>query len=1185
MEGEWGAILSRECRMANQISRIQNRVFVLVSLTTIAATVFMLLVIPVLSELAPRAARTARLYYLGLGVLFVLAIVLSIRFYLRPISDLGYALEIGSTPALKIAEDARRIAFNAPVYLFVLPTLGVLCISLLANVLGSLLWSGPTFAERLWITLLRTAVAASASLVMALVCRRLMRPVLLYTAMRVQTDGIRLNIRTRLFTTVMALIVLALLLPGSFGYVHTVKLHPDHLVEATLLYGACGVLALVAGALICHYLAADLAYDLSDITSRLLDVAHGERVDLSVSVPVLSLDEVGDLVRAFNALQEQVRIQQEQIEFKQRQLMALQSLSYKIGTIRDADHLLQEVIRDVERAFGYHNVSVLLADERGEKLYFAATGLLDTAVRARRFRIGEDGVVGRVAATGTPLLINDVSKCDFYISDKTNTRSELAVPLALGDEVIGVFNVSSERIGAFEDSDLRIVTALGNQVAIAIENARLFDQVTTNANELERRARNMTILNNISNSLSMALRLEDVLQTTTEQLVALFDIGHCSVLLFGEEDEFGHFAAEYPDKGTVGEQVRLKGLPVIRRVLAARTPLYIADAQHSEQLKPIRERLQELDIQSTLIVPLMSKGIIEGIINLNSVGEPRAFTSEETSLCRTITAQVAVSVENVRLFESLRAQADMLARMARDVSAERSQLDAILRNLADGLLVTDPEGNIVLFNPAFLHLFNLSAGGLQGKLVTRIVPELPLQNLIIQTAQATAVHVQEMTLPDGRHFQITAAGVHEEGKLSGVVMVLRDVTRERQLDAMKSDFISTVSHELRTPLTPVLGFAKLIQKAHNRNIVPVLPPDEKAAQRAAARINQNLDILITEVEHLSELVDDVLFLADLDAGRLKWKMADMSLHQILEQVVDQYRPQAAAKGLVLRTDWCDDLPQVIGDKERLIRVVRNLVSNAVKFTDEGEVSIGACPIQRQDGTWHSPPGVRLPDQLGAGPYVLVTIRDTGPGISPEAQQTLFERFGQGMGDMLTEKPAGTGLGLALSKEIVTHHNGWIWIESEGEKGSTFAFVLPLSPESADLPQLADRGVLPETAPTILVVDDEPAVRELLYYVLLQAGYRSLMAVDGPTALNMARAHKPDLIILDIMIPGISGLDVTSVLKADESTRDIPIVILSILADEQKAAQLGAEGCFSKPFDQGEFIQTINELLARSRSTK
>jgi CheY-like chemotaxis protein len=125
--------------------------------------------------------------------------------------------------------------------------------------------------------------------------------------------------------------------------------------------------------------------------------------------------------------------------------------------------------------------------------------------------------------------------------------------------------------------------------------------------------------------------------------------------------------------------------------------------------------------------------------------------------------------------------------------------------------------------------------------------------------------------------------------------------------------------------------------------------------------------------------------------------------------------------------------------------------------------------------------------------------------------------------------------------------------------------------------------LPDTAPTVLVVDDEPGVRELLYYVLTNAGYRPLMAVDGPTALNLARVRQPDLIVLDIMIPGISGLDVTSVLKADESTRDIPIIILSILANPEKAAQLGADACFAKPFDQDEFVNKVTELVSSRRS--
>jgi signal transduction histidine kinase/ActR/RegA family two-component response regulator len=427
--------------------------------------------------------------------------------------------------------------------------------------------------------------------------------------------------------------------------------------------------------------------------------------------------------------------------------------------------------------------------------------------------------------------------------------------------------------------------------------------------------------------------------------------------------------------------------------------------------------------------------------------------------------------------------------------------------------------------------------------------------------------------------------VHEGKDLHAVVMVLRDVTRERQLEKMKSDFISTVSHELRTPLTPVLGFAKLIQKAFNRNIVPALPPDEKAPHKAAERVNQNLDILIGEVNQLSKLVDDVLFLADLDAGRLKWRTEAVDMVQTLQEVTQEFRSQAEDKGLEIHLDCPADLPQVHGDRKRLERVIRNLLSNAVKFTDEGEIRVQAQAIQRQDGHWTTEPCVDVPQQLSSASYVLVAVRDTGPGISPETRQKLFERFGQGMHDILTEKPSGTGLGLALSKEIIGHHSGQIWVDSVPDQGSTFAFVLPLSTESSDGLLWGELISLPDTAPTILVVDDEPGVRELLSYILLRAGYRTLVAVDGPAALNMARVHKPDLIVLDIMIPGISGLDVTSVLKADESTRHIPIIILSVVANEERAIQLGADACFSKPFDRDALLERMGELLALHSAAK
>jgi uncharacterized protein YigA (DUF484 family) len=272
--------------------------------------------------------------------------------------------------------------------------------------------------------------------------------------------------------------------PSSHWLGLSYALRPLDAPRAKAVVAAVGGSAVLVAALtvtVGYCLSWSLTGALNDVSESLLHAAQEVPVDLGAALPVLSADEVGDLVLAYNELQGRVRAQLEQVERKQRQLTALHSLSHKIGTVRNPVHLLEEVVRDVERAFGYHNVSILLADEAGRELRFAVTHLVDEALRRRRFRVGTDGVVGHVAATREPLLVNDVSACDLYISDGTNTRSELAVPLVIGDRLLGVLNVSSERTGAFEENDLRIVTALANQVAVALENAHLRDEIAATA--------------------------------------------------------------------------------------------------------------------------------------------------------------------------------------------------------------------------------------------------------------------------------------------------------------------------------------------------------------------------------------------------------------------------------------------------------------------------------------------------------------------------------------------------------------------------------------------------------------------------------------------------------------------------------------------------------------------------------
>lgn len=751
--------------MVNKISRIQNRMALLFGTAAVIATLFLIFVLPIVSDLSPLAARHTRTSTAAFGAIALVAGIVLLRLYLRPISDLSYALEIGSAPAQEIARDARRIAFNAPVHIFVLSTGGVLLVSFLYNLIGTFFLVDHLFSVHVVPMLLSTAVAACSSLIVALGSRHLLQPVLLYTSGRAKARGIRVSIRTRVLAATLSVVLLAVLLPGAYGFTRVVqeeraqageRMHwqlthalselpagtsidqalaqiagqlgdgvaydhlfvldedgqvlaqqaksgvplsfeprtwlPDRPAQVCLgntcftlvssevagtrrwfavgytvgplgsrqvgamaaAVGLSGTLSIGLALALGWLFSRDLVSELDDVADRLDEAAHRERLSSSSPLPVLACDEVGDLVVAQNALQRQVRLQQEQAEHRQRQLAALQSLTYRIGTTHDIDHLLQQVIRDVERAFGYHNVSLLLTGKEGEELYFAATELLDASLRQRRFRVGMDGVVGHAAATGEPLLINDVSTCEFYIPDGTNTRSELAVPLTLNQKVIGVLNVSSERTGAFEESDLQIVTAVANQVAIAIENARLLGRNEANDAQLEEQKRKLDLLRDLSLSISTALRRQDLLDTVVQQLVPLIQVEYCAILWIEQDENTVWVAAAHPSQSTLGQQMSLRQVPAVQRILAAPQTRQFADVQHAEPLGSLRELLADVGAGSMLLVPATAKGQVKGAILLSAPEVARTFTEDERSICEMVAAQVGIAVQNVQLIEDTR---------------------------------------------------------------------------------------------------------------------------------------------------------------------------------------------------------------------------------------------------------------------------------------------------------------------------------------------------------------------------------------------------------------------------------------------------------------------------------------------------------------------------------------------------
>ncbi len=248
----------------------------------------------------------------------------------------------------------------------------------------------------------------------------------------------------------------------------------------------------------------------------------------------------------------------------------------------------------------------------------------------------------------------------------------------------------------------------------------------------------------------------------------------------------------------------------------------------------------------------------------------------------------------------------------------------------------------------------------------------------------------------------------------------------QELDRMKTDFLSTVSHELRTPLTSVLGFARIIRKRLEEVIIPALKRRDARTERAIRQVRENLDIIISEGERLTLLINDVLDVAKIEAGGVEWKEEDVDMADVFRQAAHGISSLIEQKGLFIRPDVRERGLVVRGDRDRLLQVATNLLSNALKFTDSGGITYR---ISRRDG------------------MLRCEVEDSGCGIPAETIEVIFEKFKQA-GDALTDRPRGTGLGLPICREIVKYHGGRIWAENRESGGSRFIFELPLPAEES-----------------------------------------------------------------------------------------------------------------------------------------
>jgi PAS domain S-box-containing protein len=527
----------------------------------------------------------------------------------------------------------------------------------------------------------------------------------------------------------------------------------------------------------------------------------------------------------------------------------------------------------------------------------------------------------------------------------------------------------------------------------------------------------------------------------------------------------------------------------------------------------------------------------------------------------------------------------------------------ILENIEDAYYELDLTGKFTKVTAATARVVGVTRDDMIGRSFADFTDEETAKRLfkVYSTMFRTGEPVRELEyqIIDStgamRILEASASLIRDEnGKPIGFRGTGRNVTARKQAERelreakeaaetasrAKGAFLATVSHELRTPLTAVLGFAKLIKKRFSDVLMPALTGSAPAVDRAARQVAANLDIIVSEGERLTALINDVLDLAKIESGKMQWQMRPMRIAAVIEQAVAATTALAEQKDLQIVTEVEETLPMIEADPDRLMQVVVNLLSNAVKFTDQGRVT---CRARR------------------TGQELVVSVIDTGIGIATEEHDKIFEQFVQ-VSDTLTGKPTGTGLGLPICQEIVERHGGRIWVESEPGRGSTFSFTLPIqqpgvaavTPPRVELKKLMEQlrhEVAAATASngsgrkTILIADDEPSMCLLLRQELEAAGFDVREAHDGAEALAAIRAERPNLVILDVLMPGLSGFDVAAVLRSDPRTYDIPIVILSVIQDRAQGMRLGVDHYFTKPVDTAVLVREVGLLLAEGQSRK